>query len=77
MDQPMANFCKKKKEHRFLFSLRLFIRLNDRIINVNGHPVVRSMEYTALKLIRESTDFVHLVNFEERENENKSDLFLF
>ncbi|CAF0891258.1 unnamed protein product [Adineta steineri] len=34
---------------------------NDRIVNVNGHPVVRYMEYTALKLIRESTDFVHLI----------------
>ena len=36
-------------------------RPKDRIINVNGHPVVRSMEYEALKLIRESTDLVHLV----------------
>ncbi|CAF1119374.1 unnamed protein product [Rotaria sordida] len=34
---------------------------NDRIINVNGHPVVRYMEYIALKLIRESTDFVNLI----------------
>ncbi|CAF3369678.1 unnamed protein product [Rotaria socialis] len=34
---------------------------NDRIVNVNGHPVVRYMEYTALKLIRESTDFVNLI----------------
>lgn len=34
---------------------------NDEIINVNGHPVIRSMENTALKLIRESTDFVNLV----------------
>jgi C-terminal processing protease CtpA/Prc len=38
------------------------IRSNDRIVNVNGHPVVRHMEHTALKLIRESTDFVNLVN---------------
>lgn len=41
--------------------ISFFNRPNDRIINVNGHPVVRSMEYQALKLIRDSTDFVHLV----------------
>ncbi|CAF1408692.1 unnamed protein product [Adineta steineri] len=34
---------------------------NDQIVNVNGHPVIRHMEHTALKLIRESTDFVNLV----------------
>ncbi len=28
---------------------------------MNGHPVVRHMEHSALKLIRESTDFVNLV----------------
>lgn len=45
---------------------------NDRIVNVNGHPVIRSMEYTALKLIRESTDFVHLIvqRRKHRSNEN-------
>ena len=37
------------------------LRPNDEIINVNGHPVIRSMEYSALRLIRESTDFVNLV----------------
>ena len=55
----MANFCKF-----LLIKISFFqspIRANDRIINVNGHPVVRYMEHTALKLIRLSTDFVHLV----------------
>jgi len=37
------------------------IRPNDQIISVNGHPVIRHMEHSALKLIRESTDFVNLV----------------
>ncbi len=59
----MANFCKHKnyrsndEKNLFCFSSRP----NDRIINVSGRRVVRSMEYQALKLIRESTDFVHLV----------------
>ena len=34
---------------------------NNRIINVSGGLVVRSMEYEALKLIRESTDFVRFI----------------
>ncbi len=47
-----------EKKNNFFENL---FRQNDRIVNVNGHPVVRYMEYTALKLIRESTDFVNLV----------------
>jgi hypothetical protein len=56
----MENFCK----YSIVFNIRIFnfpIRPNDQIINVNGHPVIRHMEHTALKLIRESTDFVNLV----------------
>ncbi|CAF3701534.1 unnamed protein product [Rotaria socialis] len=34
---------------------------NDQILSVNGHPVIRQMEHSALKLIRESTDFVNLI----------------
>ncbi|CAF4646653.1 unnamed protein product [Rotaria sp. Silwood1] len=34
---------------------------NDQILSVNGHPVTRHMEHSALKLIRESTDFVNLI----------------
>jgi len=59
----MENFCK----YSILFNIPIStsttfpIRPNDQIINVNGHPVIRHMEHTALKLIRESTDFVNLV----------------
>ena len=49
-------FYINKKKH-----IRLIFRPDDQIINVNGHPVVRHMEHSALKLIRESTDFVNLV----------------
>ena len=63
----MENFCK----YSFVFNIKKNIQVpintsfsnrpNDQIINVNGHPVIRHMEHTALKLIRESTDFVNLV----------------
>jgi len=59
----MGNFCK----YFIVFKIPILtnstfpIRPNDQIINVNGHPVIRHMEHTALKLIRESTDFVNLV----------------
>jgi hypothetical protein len=56
----MENFC----NYSIVFNIRISnfpIRPNDQIINVNGHPVIRHMEHTALKLIRESTDFVNLV----------------
>ncbi len=56
----MCSVLKVINKNNFFF-LEYLIRTNDRIVNVNGHPVVRYMEYTALKLIRESTDFVNLV----------------
>ncbi|UJR16411.1 hypothetical protein I4U23_003313 [Adineta vaga] len=49
------------------------ILVNDRIVNVNGHPVVRYMEYTAMKLIRESTDFVHLIVERRKHSTNVSE----
>jgi hypothetical protein len=59
----MVKFC--KYFHLFLIlkktNISFSIRPNDQIINVNGHPVIRHMEHSALKLIRESTDFVNLV----------------
>lgn len=64
MVQLTGNFCKFSIENERKIHVDHFCfvcRPNDEIINVNGHPVIRSMENTALKLIRESTDFVNLV----------------
>ncbi len=42
---------------------------------MNGHPVVRHMEHSALKLIRESTDFVNLVSRRKNKIEEKEIVF--
>jgi hypothetical protein len=62
MDRQLVNFCKYSFENiKNLINISFSFRPNDQIISVNGHPVINHMEYSALKLIRESTDFVNLV----------------